>query len=177
VLKGGDFLAIKTWTICQMNLVVKQLDPMVANYQKVFPGIPVKIFNIPKTSEVPSFTDGKQGDYSDCRLAVLEFDNLVLEITEPGKSDSPWKRWLDAHGEGVEHIGFKIAREDKDEAFKTLESCGSKLYHAGFYPGGTYAFVDGFKSFGFDFNIKWDADNREEMERWKAHPEEKLKGI
>lgn len=170
-------MGVKSRTVCQINIVVNNLEQLVINYQKAFPGVPVKVFNLPKPQDVPAFTDGKQGDYSDCRLAVLEFENLVLEITEPGTSDSPWKRWLDVHGPGVEHIGFKIAEADKEEAFKTLESCGSKLYHAGFYPGGTYSFVDGFESFGLDFNIKWDSDNRERVLHWKANPEEKLLDI
>jgi hypothetical protein len=170
-------LGVNSKTVCQINLVVNNLDQLLANYRKAFPDLAVKIFNLPKPDAVPAFTDGKQGDYSDCRLAVLEFENLVLEITEPGASDSPWKRWLDAHGPGVEHIGFKISEADKDETFKTLEGCGSKLYHAGFYPGGTYSFVDGFESFGFDFNIKWDADNSERIAHWKTHPQETLSKI
>jgi hypothetical protein len=170
-------MKVDSKTICQIAIIVDELDPVVANYKKVFNLPEPKVFNLPASSAVPAFTDGKQGEYSDCRMAVFEFDNVVLEITQPGKGDSPWKRWLDAHGPGVQHIGFRIPEANKDEAFKVLESTGSTLYHAGFYPGGTYTFVDGFKAFGLDFNIKWEADNREKIAAMIAHPEEVLKTL
>jgi hypothetical protein len=170
-------VAVKSRVICQISLIVDDLDAVVANYVKTFNLPSPEIKYLPKPDSVPSFMDGAPGDYSDCRMAVLKFDNMVFEVTQPGKNDSPWKRWLDEHGSGVQHIGFLVDEKDKDEAFKTLGDLGCSMYHAGFYPDLTYTFVDGFKAFGLDFNIKWNTNNREKIADFLQHPDKHLEEI
>jgi hypothetical protein len=169
-------MAIDSKTICQIAIIVEDLDTVAANYKRAF-GIEPDIINIPGSDSVPAYTDGNQGDYSNVRLAVFKFDNMVIEIAEPDKNDSPWRRWLDKHGPGVQHIGFMVPENSKGEAFKTLKETGSELYHAGFYPKLTYTFVDCFKAFGIDFNIKWKTDNTEKIAHMAANPKETLKEV
>ena len=170
-------MAVKAKTVCQISIIVRDLDETLEHYAKTF-GIPKpEPFRLPKPEKVPAYTDGESGDYSDCRMAVLSFGDLSLELVQPGGHDSPWKRWLEKHGPGVQHIGFLVDGKDKDEAFETLEGQGCGVYHAGFYPDLTYTFVDGFRAFGLDFNIKWNTDNRERIAHMLAHPEERLEKV
>lgn len=170
-------MAVKSNTICQIALVVEDLDRVVNNYRQTFQLPEASVFYLPSPKEIPAFTDGVQGDYSDCRMAVLHLGNMVLEITQPGASDSPWRRWLDQHGPGVQHLGFMVEERDKDEAFASLEKTGSNMYHAGFYPNLTYTFVDGYQAFGLDLNIKWNTDNQGKMAHMLQHPSDELKEI
>lgn len=170
-------MAIQSRTICQMSLIVANLDATLENYCKVFNFPKPKVFSLPKPENVPGFMDGVQGDYSDCHMAVLQFDNLVVEITQPGEGDSPWKRWLDAHGQGVQHIGFLVDEADKDEVFQSLDKLECSVYHAGFYPDLTYTFVNGFAAFGLDFNIKWHTDNKAKIADFIANPGKPLEKL
>ena len=167
-------MAVASKMVCQVALIVEDLDKIVAHYRETF-GLPEpNVFFLPKADAVPAFMDGKPGDYSDCRMAVFELENLVLEIVQPGAGDSPWRRWMDAHGPGVQHLGFMIPEANKAEAFRALEKTGSGMYHAGFYPDLTYTFVDGFDAFGVDFNIKWKTDNRARIAHMLANPRQDL---
>lgn len=169
-------MAIDSKTICQIAIIVEDLDTVAANYKKAF-GIEPVIINIPGSDSVPAYTDGYQGNYSDVRLAIFKFDNMVIEIAEPDKKDSPWRRWLDKHGPGIQHLGFMIPENNKEEALGTLKETESELYHAGFYPNLTYTFVNCFEAFGIDFNIKWKTDNAEKITYMTANPEKSFKEI
>jgi hypothetical protein len=160
---------IKSKKVCQIALIVEDLDSVAKRYEACF-GIAPKVFSIPPASKVPTFADGKPEDCSDVRLAVFELENLVLEIAQPGASDTVFRRWLTKNGPGVHHIGFYVDKADHSEALATLEENGAKLAHAGLYPGSTYTFVDGMENFGVDFNIKWNTDNADTIASILADP-------
>ncbi len=52
----------------------------------------------------------------DCKASVTTIGELEIEMFEPGKADSPWKEFLETHGEGVEHVGFAANDLDKEVA-------------------------------------------------------------
>ena len=100
-------MAIQSRTICQVALVVKDIQATLDNYVKAF-AIPMpEIRTIPSSRQVPAYTHGKAGSYEDCKLAVIPFDNTTLEIVEPGESDSPTRSRpvTGACGESVERCG------------------------------------------------------------------------
>lgn len=65
-----------------------------------------RIWYIPGPETAPTYTDGKLEIYSQCRISVINLDNLVLEAVEPGPEPSPWKTFLEKHGEGLMHLAF-----------------------------------------------------------------------
>ena len=78
-------MGIGTKKVCHISFVVKDIDKTVENWA-AFLGIDMpRIWNIPKPEEAPALTDGKLEDYSDCRISVIEMDNLVLEFVQPGE--------------------------------------------------------------------------------------------
>ena len=88
-------MGIGTKKVCHISFVVKDIDKTVENWA-AFLGIDMpRIWNIPKPEEAPALTDGKLEDYSDCRISVIDMDNLVLEFVQPGERTSPWKTWME----------------------------------------------------------------------------------
>lgn len=41
------------------------------------------------------------------KYKVVNLDNVQLQLCQPPELDCPQRRFLDAHGEGVFHIGFE----------------------------------------------------------------------
>ena len=152
-------MSIGTTRLGHIAILVKDLEKALKNWEQVLgikPGTP---FFLPPASEVPSFTKGDMGDYTDCHLAVVELDNCILEFVQPGKNPSPWKEKLDRDGEGVQHISFIVP--DRRKAQDTLKAIGAPpAYHIGYWPGGTYSFTDCVPQLGVEINIKTEDDNK-----------------
>ncbi len=55
------------------------------------------------TFEVPNEAASKAMRYKCCDLG-----NVQLQLCDPGTLDSPQRRHLDRHGEGVYHLGFEV---------------------------------------------------------------------
>jgi methylmalonyl-CoA/ethylmalonyl-CoA epimerase len=51
----------------------------------------------------------------------FDFDNFQLQLCQPSAMDSPQRRFLDEHGEGVYHLGFEVP------ALAEAESAASRL--------------------------------------------------
>ena len=167
-------MSVKSKTIMQIAIIVEDLDRVVDNFVNMFGVDRPESFYIPPTQTVPTFNSSIQEDCSDVKLAVLHFDGMVIEVAQPGSADTVFKRWLDKNGAGVHHFGFLVDEKNKDDALSSLSSMGCNLEHAGFYPNLTYTFIDGKKAFGIDFNIKWNTDNSEKIQKMLANPEAPL---
>jgi hypothetical protein len=149
---------------------VNDIEKTIKNWEQV---LGIKIDEpryIPPKDEVPCFTDGKLGDYSDVRLTNIILDNVQIELAEPGKNPGPWRDKLDRDGEGVQHISFIVP--DRKKAMQALDEVGApKPYHIGYWPGGTYSFTDAVKQLGVEINIKTDDDNTGKRARLLSDPE------
>ncbi|MDR1218550.1 MAG: VOC family protein [Treponema sp.] len=157
-------MSIGTTKLCHIAILVKDLDKAIANWERILGVKAGDAFYLPPASEVPSFTNGEMGDYTDCRLAVIQLENCVIELAQPGKNASPWKEKLDRDGEGVQHISF--VAPDRKKAQGELQSIGApKPYHIGYWPGGTYSFTNSVPQLGVEINIKTDDDNTAKKER------------
>ncbi|GMO13205.1 MAG: hypothetical protein Ta2A_23740 [Treponemataceae bacterium] len=151
-------MSLGTTKLCHIAILVHDLDKAIKNWEQVLGVKAGKPFSLPPASEVPAFTNGEMGDYSDCRLATIQLENCMLELVQPGKNSSPWKEKLDRDGEGVQHISFVVP--DRKKAQGELQAVGApKPYHIGYWPGGTYSFTDAVCQLGVEINIKTDDDN------------------
>lgn len=152
-------MGLGTQEVCHISFVVKDIEKTVRNWS-VLLGIDMpKIWNIPTPEEAPALTNGVLEDYSDCRISVIRMENITVEFVQPGQKSSPWKTWMEEHGEGFQHISFVV--EDRAAAKKLIqEEFGTPdWYHIGYYPGGTYAFYDTKEALGTEINIKSNDDN------------------
>lgn len=153
-------MGIGTKQVCHMAFVVKDIEKTVANWAAFF-GIEVpRIWNLPAAEEAPALTNGVLEDYTDCRISVIELENIKMEFVQPGEKSSPWKTYLEEHGEGFQHISFVVEDRDAAKALIQKEFGVEDWYHVGYYPGGTYAFYDTKAALGSEINIKSDDDNR-----------------
>ena len=152
-------MSIGTKQAVHISFVAKDIEKVMENWGKVL-GLPEtpRIWNIPGPDVAPTFTNGELEIYRDCRISVIELDNLVLEVVQPGEEPSPWKTFLEEKGEGFMHIAFLVP--DEEEALKTLKDvCGTEsCYHIGYYPGQSYAFFDTFDALKTELNIKVNKD-------------------
>lgn len=137
--------------IMQIALIVKDIEKVAANYAKVFNMPMPKIENVPPVSEVPVFYRGERTD-SRAKICCFQMGNIILELTEPDDSPSGWKEFYDRHGQGVHHIGIQV--ENREEALAALAELGVEVNHVGYYPTGSYTFMDSMEQFGVNFNVK-----------------------
>jgi catechol 2,3-dioxygenase-like lactoylglutathione lyase family enzyme len=157
-------MPIGTTRLCHIAILVKDLDRAVANWERILGVKAGSAFYLPPASEVPSFTNGETGDYTDCRIATIQLENCMIELVQPGKNASPWKEKLDRDGEGVQHISFVVP--DRKKAQGELKAIGAPPpYHIGYWPGGTYSFTNSVPQLGVEVNIKTDDDNTAKKER------------
>jgi catechol 2,3-dioxygenase-like lactoylglutathione lyase family enzyme len=138
-------------SVCQIALVVKDIEASTRRYAELF-GVPAPaIFSVPPQEEAHTRFRGKP-TATRARLAVFDLGQVVLELTEVDGEPSSWKQFLAEKGEGVHHIGFKVA--DREAAMAYFRKLGIGERHYGEYPGGSYTFVESEKAFGVIFNIK-----------------------
>lgn len=153
-------MSLGTKRAVHISFVVRDIEKVMTAWGKLL-GLDEcpRIWNIPGPDVAPTFTNGKLELYKDCRISVIELDNLVLEVVQPGEEPSPWKTFIEKHGEGFMHIAFLVP--DEAEAVKTIaETTGAEdLYHIGYYPGQSYAFYDTYETLKSELNIKVDRDN------------------
>lgn len=138
-------------TICQVALVVKDIETVSKKYAKLF-GVEVPdIFTVPPQEEshtkyrgVPTNTRAK--------LAVFDLGQIVLELTQPDEDPSSWKEQLDEKGDGVHHIAFMT--EDRTPIVEYFEENAMPIRHYGEYSGGNYTVFDSAKDLGVLIQVK-----------------------
>lgn len=169
-------MSFSTDGICQIALVVEDIEATVKRYEKLFNLKDLKIEPLPKSKDIPAYFHNQPGDFSGCKICAFKLGPVVLEMVEPDEKPSPWRTFLDAHGQGVQHIGFVV--DDKYAALESLEGIGCKPFHVGYFPDMTYVFVDAMDKLGVDFNIKQAGENnREKIARLVAKPDEPVDSI
>lgn len=132
LLKGQDSNPMEG-TLAHIALAVHDADKTAAAFADVFgvevrPGMVVR--NVP-------FPPSYGGATMNVKFLQLTVNGVVFEILEPLDGPSPWKDFMEKHGEGIHHIGFNVA--DATAARVMLESKGGKWTQAA---SPTSAYVD-----------------------------------
>lgn len=94
-------------------VVVHDLEKKVAYYEKLGIG---PWYDYPKAGPYVEFEVPNSEASKAMRYKCVDFENFQLQLCEPGELDSPQRRFLDAHGEGVYHLGFEVPDRDQAEA-------------------------------------------------------------
>jgi methylmalonyl-CoA/ethylmalonyl-CoA epimerase len=140
--------------ICQIAIVVRDIEKTARNYCEIF-GLPMpEIFELPPAEQAHTRFHGRSTK-TRAKLAVFKMGHVVLELTQPDDEPSSWKDFLEKHGEGVHHIGFIV--DDLPGTLSFLEKRGIPERHSGDYPGGRYVFVESAKKLGVILNVKHDS--------------------
>lgn len=94
-------------------IVVHDLDKAVAYYESLGMG---PWFDYPKGQPYVAFEVPNPAASDSMRYKCLDLANFQLQLCQPSLLDSPQRRFLDTHGEGVYHLGFEVADCDEAEA-------------------------------------------------------------
>ena len=81
--------------------------------------------------------------------ALLKVADSYIQLLTPVSPESPVARFLDRHGEGLHHVGYRVA--DVASALETLKAQGAQVIDASPRPGSrgtTVAFVHPKAAFG-----------------------------
>lgn len=94
-------------------IVVRDLDAAIAYYEKLGIG---PWFDYPKGGAYVEFDVPNKTASDAMRYKCADLDNVQLQLCQPSQDDSPQRRFLDEHGEGVYHLGFEVESLDDAEA-------------------------------------------------------------
>lgn len=107
-------------------LVVHDLEKAVAYYERLGVG---PWFDYPKGSPYVRFEVPNAEASAAMRYKCADLENVQLQLCQPSALDSPQRRFLDTHGEGVYHLGFEV--DDCDRAEAHLRPLGVAVTAAG----------------------------------------------
>lgn len=102
----------------QIGICVKDLDKAIANMKKVFGCAPSFVGETLK--ECRRYA-GRDGNFS-AKIALFDFCNIQFEFIMPLEGESIWHKFIEEHGEGIQHVSFKIA--DFSDAEKQMGEAG-----------------------------------------------------
>lgn len=100
-------------------IVVNDLERAVSAYQRLGVG---PWFDYPKGAPYVEYDVPDPAGSAGMRYKCYDFENFQLQLCQPGPEDTPQRRFLDAHGEGIYHLGFEVP--DLTEAVTTGERLG-----------------------------------------------------
>ncbi len=142
--------------ITQICVVVRDVRQANAHWAKVL-GVPEEKIETIFPDGILHYTQGQATEYKDCQVAKFQLENFVLELIQPGPTPSPWGAFLEKHGQGVFHVCVLV--NDRKAFQHTLTEIGVGLpYHIGYFPGGSYSYVDAKESLGLELSVNTLAD-------------------
>ncbi|WP_051585844.1 VOC family protein [Caldanaerobius polysaccharolyticus] len=150
--------------ICQIAIVVKDIEAAARNYSELFGMEMPEIFTVPPAEEVPVYYHGKLISPK-AKICIFQMGPIVLELTEPGEGPSSWREFLERHGQGVHHIGIEV--QNLDNALNALKKVGADVIQVGYYPTSSYWFMDSEDQLGVRVNIKH--GNEDNSDKVKKH--------
>lgn len=94
-------------------LVVRDIEEKIKYYESIGIG-PWKEY--PPLSDYTDIEAPNIEGFMSLKYMVAQVGDVQIQLVQPSKIDSPQKRFLDTHGEGVYHIGFVVDDVNKGEA-------------------------------------------------------------
>jgi hypothetical protein len=93
------------------------------------------------------------------RIATGPLGPVVLELIQPVSGESLFWEFLEKHGEGVHHLGTRLAsRKDYDAALDKLATAGFPSAQSGRKDDLTYDYMDTEPALGTYFELVWRAE-------------------
>ena len=102
----------------QVGIVMRDLDAVIANIKKIFGCEPSFVGETLKSGRKYF---GKEGNFA-ARIALFDFCNIQFEYMMPTEGESIWQDFLNEHGEGLQHVSFRV---------KNFEDAAAQMAQAG----------------------------------------------
>jgi methylmalonyl-CoA/ethylmalonyl-CoA epimerase len=94
-------------------VAVRDIDRAVAFYESVGIG---PWHDYPPLSQYTELDVPDADGFRNLQYKYAAIGDIQLQLVEPGAGDTPQRRFLDEHGEGVFHVGFEVADADAGDA-------------------------------------------------------------
>jgi hypothetical protein len=140
-------IALNADAICQVGIIVRDIEHTVQQFCKVF-GFPKPPIIVTPGYEVAKTTLQGQPSEATAKLAFFNTGQLQVELIEPDEKPSVWRDFLEHHGEGIHHLAFQVA--DTAAATNHLAKFGIGVSQQGLYSDGSgmYSYMDSVPALG-----------------------------
>ena len=119
--------------LIQIGVVVKEMDQAIQSFSAL--GIGPFYTKMPPPNTKSLFR-GKPFRAADrVKIMAAQLGNSELELVQPLEGESPHREYLEAKGEGIQHLGFAV--DDLDKAVEKLTDGGSSVLMTGRRVDGT----------------------------------------
>lgn len=90
----------------------------------------------------------------DLKVCNIEMSGWILELHQPCGGQSSFQDFLNKHGSGIHHLGFRVG-EERDALVQELTKAGYDANRTvGINPGRTWTIVDTEETLGVNINLK-----------------------
>jgi len=108
----------QSWKLMQVGVVVEDMDKAIGRFEELGIG-PFQARTLPPGEE---WYRGKP-HHGDVKIAMTILGGVQLELVQPVSGESVHKEFLDAKGEGIQHLMFAV--DDFDKTVATLTEKGA----------------------------------------------------
>ena len=138
--------------VTQVAIVCRDIEATSKRWAAVLGVDPPQIRTTKPGHEVKVMFRGRPSE-GQAKLAFIKLGQVTLELIQPVGGDTSWKQYLDANGEGVQHIAFQVA--DLDKTIRGFAASGIPVLHQGRYDddSGAYVYVDSAKALGVTLEL------------------------
>jgi catechol 2,3-dioxygenase-like lactoylglutathione lyase family enzyme len=134
-----------TNVVAQIGLVVRDIEASSRRWADLL-GVEPPGWRLTAPKEETNIRYRGEPTEGRAKLAFFEADNISIELIEPIDGPSTWQEFLDAHGEGVHHLAFRVRGGEPIVA--ELDARGMPLVQQGDYTGGCYRYIQSFDKLG-----------------------------
>ena len=132
--------------VVQVCVVVRDLQKSMEHYWDVLGIGPWRVYTYAKPNLTSITERGKEQSYG-WRLALAEVGAVQWELIQPLDGPSPFKKFLDQHGEGVHHVA--VGTDDYSQTVAGLAQEGMGVVMSGTHFSGTvFTYMDTQKTHG-----------------------------
>ena len=126
----------QSWKLTQVGVVVEDMEKAIARFEELGIG-PFEPRTLPPGEE---WYRGKP-HHGDVKISMTNLGGVQLELVQPVSGESVHKEFLDAKGEGIQHLMFAV--DDFDKTVATLTDKGAvELLRSRRAGGGGVVYLD-----------------------------------
>ena len=151
--------------VCQIGMVVKDLDESVERFYKDFNIAPWYFWNFEHPELTDTYYKGKPLKGYGFKIAIASLGGIQYELIQPLYGIGTHTEFLEKNGEGLHHI--KLYYKDLDKALENFKAKGILPLQSGRYGDDIHIYLDTEKTHGVLIEI----GNNKEIGRYlKKYP-------
>ena len=137
-------------SVCQIGVIVRDLDEAVRHYEALGIG------PFESTQGAAPIVDrqvyGKPAPDVKNRIGITRMGTVEMELVQPISGKSVQREFLEKHGEGINHLGFRVGDIEAETA--RLVAKGFRVISSGrTTAGGAFVYLDTDKVGGIVFEL------------------------